>query len=105
MFVSGARGIVHVPYMTTSGTAKGGGVDYLDSFGDLEFKNDETFRYITVKIIDDEEYQKSEYFFVEIGNPKKVASVDSNGKTVYEEDFELVSTSFTWLVMSPSNSF
>ena len=46
----GARGNVHVPYMTISGKAKGGGVDYLDSFGDLEFKNDETFKYIRYNI-------------------------------------------------------
>ena len=79
-----------MPYMTISGTAKGGGVDYLDSFGDLEFKNDETFRYISVKIIDAEEYQKLQHFFVEIGHPKKVASIDNNGRPIYEEDFSLV---------------
>ncbi|XP_075243077.1 sodium/calcium exchanger 1-like isoform X2 [Convolutriloba macropyga] len=87
---SGARGNVHVPYMTISGKAKGGGVDYLDSFGDLEFKNDETFKYISVKIIDDEDYEKdNEYFFLEIGHPKKVASIDNNGRTIYDEDFSL----------------
>ncbi|XP_063720538.1 sodium/calcium exchanger 1-like isoform X2 [Symsagittifera roscoffensis] len=86
---SGARGNVHVPYMTISGTSKGGGVDYLDSFGDLEFKNDETFKYISVKIIDDEDYEKHEHFFLEIGHPKKVAAVDSSGRAIYDEDFSL----------------
>ena len=81
---------MHLPYMTISGTAQGGGVDYLDSFGDLEFKNDETFKYVNIKIIDDEDYQKSEYFYLEIGNPKKVLS-ENNGQVVYEEDFDLVS--------------
>ena len=76
--------------MTISGTSKGGGVDYLDSFGDLEFKNDETFKYISVKIIDDEDYEKHEHFFLEIGHPKKVAAVDSSGRAIYDEDFSLV---------------
>ena len=39
---SGARGRVTVPYHTVSGTAKGGGVDYEDKDGELEFQNDET---------------------------------------------------------------
>uniref|UniRef100_A0A8C4Q9L4 Calx-beta domain-containing protein n=1 Tax=Eptatretus burgeri TaxID=7764 RepID=A0A8C4Q9L4_EPTBU len=39
---SGARGTVIVPYKTIEGTAKGGGDDFEDSFGELEFQNDET---------------------------------------------------------------
>uniref|UniRef100_H9GQV3 Calx-beta domain-containing protein n=1 Tax=Anolis carolinensis TaxID=28377 RepID=H9GQV3_ANOCA len=39
---SGARGTVMVPYQTVEGTARGGGVDYEDSCGELEFKDDET---------------------------------------------------------------
>ncbi|NP_001086531.1 solute carrier family 8 (sodium/calcium exchanger), member 3 S homeolog [Xenopus laevis] len=39
---SGARGTVIVPYRTVEGTAKGGGEDYEDTYGELEFKNDET---------------------------------------------------------------
>ena len=39
---SGARGKVVVPYRTVSGTAKGGGEDYVDAFGELEFENDQT---------------------------------------------------------------
>ncbi|KAK9394344.1 sodium/calcium exchanger 2 [Crotalus adamanteus] len=39
---SGARGTVMVPYQTVEGTAQGGGVDYEDSCGELEFKDDET---------------------------------------------------------------
>ena len=40
---TGARGIVRVPYHTTEGTAKGGGDDYEDAVGELEFQNDETW--------------------------------------------------------------
>lgn len=40
---TGARGTVRVPYHTMEGTAKGGGEDYEDAVGELEFKNDETW--------------------------------------------------------------
>lgn len=39
---SGARGRVLVPYKTVAGTAKGGGEDFVDAIGELEFENDET---------------------------------------------------------------
>ncbi|KAF4799700.1 Sodium/calcium exchanger 1 [Turdus rufiventris] len=38
---SGARGNVIVPYKTIEGTAKGGGEDFEDTCGELEFQNDE----------------------------------------------------------------
>lgn len=38
---SGARGVVMVPYKTLEGSAKGGGEDFEDSHGILEFQNDE----------------------------------------------------------------
>lgn len=38
---SGARGVVVVPYKTVEGTAKGGGEDFEDTHGVLEFENDE----------------------------------------------------------------
>ena len=38
---SGARGVVVVPYKTIAGTAKGGGEDFEDTHGVLEFQNDE----------------------------------------------------------------
>lgn len=40
---TGARGTVRVPYHTMEGTAKGGGDDYEDAVGELEFSNDETW--------------------------------------------------------------
>lgn len=39
---SGARGTVILPYHTEPGTAQGGGVDYEDACGELEFTNDQT---------------------------------------------------------------
>lgn len=38
---SGARGVVVVPYRTIEGTAKGGGEDFEDTHGVLEFQNNE----------------------------------------------------------------
>ncbi|KAM8920936.1 sodium/calcium exchanger 3 isoform 2-T2 [Pelodytes ibericus] len=67
---SGARGTVIVPFRTVEGTAKGGGEDFEDAYGELEFKNDETVKTIRVKIIDEEEYERQESFFIALGEPK-----------------------------------
>ncbi|XP_075718863.1 sodium/calcium exchanger 1 isoform X1 [Rhinoderma darwinii] len=67
---SGARGTVIVPYKTVEGTARGGGEDFEDTCGQLEFQNDEIVKIISVKIIDDEEYEKNKTFFLEIGEPR-----------------------------------
>ncbi|XP_077139009.1 sodium/calcium exchanger 1 isoform X1 [Ranitomeya variabilis] len=67
---SGARGTVIVPYKTAEGTARGGGEDFEDTCGQLEFQNDEIVKTISVKIIDDEEYEKNKTFFLEIGEPR-----------------------------------
>ncbi|XP_071354581.1 sodium/calcium exchanger 3 isoform X3 [Trachinotus anak] len=69
---SGARGTVIVPYRTMEGLAKGGGEDFEDTYGELEFKNDETCKLIHVKIIDDEEYEKNKNFFLELAEPRMV---------------------------------
>ncbi|KAF0043928.1 hypothetical protein F2P81_003086 [Scophthalmus maximus] len=69
---SGARGTVIVPYRTIEGLAKGGGEDFEDNYGELEFKNDETCKLIHVKIIDDEEYEKNKNFFLELAEPRMV---------------------------------
>ncbi|XP_062850937.1 sodium/calcium exchanger 3 isoform X6 [Trichomycterus rosablanca] len=72
MRTSGARGTVIVPYRTMEGLAKGGGEDFEDTYGELEFKNDETCKTIQVRIIDDEEYEKNKNFFLELGEPRMV---------------------------------
>ncbi|XP_047466691.1 sodium/calcium exchanger 3 isoform X1 [Mugil cephalus] len=69
---SGARGTVIVPYRTLDGLAKGGGEDFEDTYGELEFRNDETCKVIHVKIIDDEEYEKNKNFFLELAEPRMV---------------------------------
>ncbi|XP_072121935.1 sodium/calcium exchanger 3 isoform X2 [Mobula birostris] len=69
---SGARGTVIVPFRTIEGTAKGGGEDFEDTYGELEFRNDETLKRAQIKIIDDEEYEKNKNFFFELKEPRMV---------------------------------
>ncbi|XP_077118428.1 sodium/calcium exchanger 3 isoform X1 [Ranitomeya variabilis] len=76
---SGARGTVIVPFRTVEGTAKGGGEDFEDTYGELEFKNDETVKTIRVKIIDEEEYERQESFFIALGEPKWMKRGISDG--------------------------
>ncbi|XP_067875210.1 sodium/calcium exchanger 3-like isoform X2 [Heterodontus francisci] len=86
---SGARGTVIIPYRTVEGTARGGGVDYEDAYGELEFLNDETVKTIQLKIVDDEEYEKQENFFVVLEKPrwmKRGISDESNEKLTAEEE-------------------
>ncbi|XP_030627646.1 sodium/calcium exchanger 3 isoform X9 [Chanos chanos] len=82
---SGARGTVIVPFRTMEGLAKGGGEDFEDTFGELEFKNDETCKTIQVKIIDDEEYEKNKNFFLELAEPRMLRVGKKRGEENEEE--------------------
>ncbi|XP_053890964.1 sodium/calcium exchanger 1-like [Malaclemys terrapin pileata] len=66
---SGARGRVALPYRTMEGTAKAG-EDYEEAEGKVEFLNDEITKFIEIKIIDDEEYEKNKNFHLELGPPE-----------------------------------
>uniref|UniRef100_A0A8C6L1I8 Solute carrier family 8 member 1b n=1 Tax=Nothobranchius furzeri TaxID=105023 RepID=A0A8C6L1I8_NOTFU len=81
---SGARGVVMLPYKTIEGTARGGGEDFEDSHGVLEFQNDEIFKTIKVKIIDDEEYEKNKTFYIEIGEPRLVENNDTKDQLLQQ---------------------
>nr|XP_020842053.1 sodium/calcium exchanger 3 isoform X2 [Phascolarctos cinereus] len=78
---SGARGTVIIPFRTVEGTAKGGGEDFEDTYGELEFKNDETVKTVRVKIVDEEEYERQENFFIALGEPKWMERGISDGET------------------------
>ncbi|KAM9819194.1 sodium/calcium exchanger 1-like isoform X2 [Syngnathus typhle] len=67
---SGARGAVAVPYRTVEGTAKGGGRDFEDTHGVLEFDDEQICQTLRINIIDDEEYEKNKTFWVEMGEPR-----------------------------------
>ncbi|XP_053532660.1 sodium/calcium exchanger 1a isoform X2 [Ictalurus punctatus] len=82
--MSGARGVVVVPYKTIAGTAKGGGEDFEDTFGVLEFQNDETSKSVQINIIDDEEYEKNKNFFMEIGEPRLVEMSERKAVLLHE---------------------
>ncbi|XP_055040459.2 sodium/calcium exchanger 1a [Misgurnus anguillicaudatus] len=81
---SGARGVVVVPYKTIQGTAKGGGEDFEDTHGVLEFQNDEISKTIQINIIDDEEYEKNKNFFLEIGEPQLVEMSERKAVLLHE---------------------
>ncbi|XP_058507406.1 sodium/calcium exchanger 1b isoform X2 [Solea solea] len=82
---SGARGVVTLPYKTVDGTARGSGEDFEDCHGILEFQNDEIFKTIKVKIIDDEEYEKNKTFYIEIAEPRLVEGNDTKEEQQKEE--------------------
>ncbi|XP_041645062.1 sodium/calcium exchanger 1b isoform X1 [Cheilinus undulatus] len=67
---SGARGVVHLPYKTVEGTARGGGEDFEDTHGLLEFQNDEILKTFTVRILDREEYNKQSSFYLLLETPQ-----------------------------------
>ncbi|NXY08327.1 NAC1 protein, partial [Pteruthius melanotis] len=87
---SGARGNVIVPYKTIEGTAKGGGEDFEDTCGELEFQNDEIVKTISIKVIDDEEYEKNKTFYLEIGEPRLVEMSEKKGRAVSPADLLLI---------------
>ncbi|KAM9729037.1 sodium/calcium exchanger 2a isoform 1-T1 [Menidia menidia] len=66
---SGSRGTVAVPYHTEDGSAKAG-VDYEEVKGELEFTNEQTSQILQVRIINVEEYEKQENFFIVLEDPK-----------------------------------
>merc|ERR1712142_693787 len=68
----GARGIIRLPYYTAEGTAKGGGEDFEDCVGEIEFKDEETVKTIDIRITDGEEYEKCKKFSVFLGEPRIV---------------------------------
>nr|XP_028580793.1 sodium/calcium exchanger 1 isoform X9 [Podarcis muralis] len=85
---SGARGNVIVPYKTLEGTAKGGGEDFEDTCGELEFQNDEIVKYITLRILDREEYEKECSFFLVLEEPIWIRRGMKGGFTITEENEE-----------------
>ncbi|XP_034405898.1 sodium/calcium exchanger 2a isoform X4 [Cyclopterus lumpus] len=66
---SGSRGTVAMPYRTEDGSAKAG-VDYEHAVGELEFINEQTSQILQVRIINVEEYEKQENFFIVLEDPK-----------------------------------
>nr|XP_057927024.1 sodium/calcium exchanger 1-like isoform X7 [Doryrhamphus excisus] len=88
---SGARGVVALPYRTVEGSAKGGGVDFEDTHGVLEFDNNEMCKTLCINIVDDEQYEKNKNFFLELGQPLLLEMSERKGRGVaflYAKDVE-----------------
>ncbi|XP_021246992.1 sodium/calcium exchanger 1 isoform X3 [Numida meleagris] len=85
---SGARGNVIVPYKTIEGSAKGGGEDFEDTCGELEFQNDEIVKFIALRILDREAYEKECSFFLVLGDPVWLRRGVKGGFTITEENEE-----------------
>ncbi|XP_065256570.1 sodium/calcium exchanger 1 isoform X17 [Emys orbicularis] len=85
---SGARGNVAVPYKTIEGSARGGGEDFEDTCGELEFQNDEIVKFITLKILDREEYEKECSFYLVLEEPIWLRRGMKGGFTITEENEE-----------------
>ncbi|NXW11261.1 NAC2 protein, partial [Fregetta grallaria] len=83
---SGARGTVLLPYRTVEGTARGGGGD---GDSDSAMCPPVPRKTLQVKIVDDEEYEKKDNFFIELGQPrwlKRGISADGDRKLSAEEE-------------------
>ncbi|XP_052448596.1 sodium/calcium exchanger 2-like isoform X1 [Carassius gibelio] len=66
---SGVRGTVMIPYHTEDGSARQG-VDYEHTQGELEFTNEQTRKALQVRIINMQEYEKQEHFYIVLEEPK-----------------------------------
>jgi len=71
--VGGSSGTVSVHYKTEDGQRSNkaiAGYDYVKKEGELVFNTGEVEKYIHVEIIDDEEFEKDEVFYVKISEPQ-----------------------------------
>ncbi|XP_013873016.1 sodium/calcium exchanger 1 isoform X2 [Austrofundulus limnaeus] len=85
---SGARGVVMLPYKTVEGTARGGGEDFEDTHGVLEFQNDEILKTISIRILDREEYNKQSSFYVVLEPPLWIRNKKGQTEEKQEEERE-----------------
>jgi len=72
--VGGSSGTVSVHYKTEDGQGSNkaiAGFDYIAKEGDLVFNTGEVEKYIHIEIIDDEEFEKDEVFYVKISKPEE----------------------------------
>lgn len=89
----GARGTIRLPYYTAENTAKGGGEDFEDCVGEIEFKDEETVKTIDIRITDTEEYEKHKKFNVYLGEPRIIQmekATISNLDSVEDEELRRI---------------
>ncbi|XP_077285688.1 sodium/calcium exchanger 3 isoform X2 [Arctopsyche grandis] len=71
---SGARGRVALPYWTEDGTAKQGH-QYEAIKGEIVFENNEVEKFIPLRIIEEDSYEKDVLFYVNLGDPQMVGEM------------------------------
>ena len=72
-------GTITVDYNTSNGTAKAG-TDYVAKSGKLTFSPGQTSKWVTVTLIDDDDYEPNENFYVMLKNHVNVLPGDPTGK-------------------------
>ncbi|XP_062392419.1 sodium/calcium exchanger 2-like isoform X2 [Sardina pilchardus] len=82
---SGVRGTVAVPYHTEDGTARHG-IDYEPTQGELEFINEVTSAMVKVRIINIDEHEKKENFYIVLEEPKWLKRGISDAPSPEEEE-------------------
>uniref|UniRef100_A0A915L9J6 Calx-beta domain-containing protein n=1 Tax=Romanomermis culicivorax TaxID=13658 RepID=A0A915L9J6_ROMCU len=78
---SGARGKVLVPYKTVEGTATAV-KDFEPKNSYLEFDNEETEKTVIIGIVNDEEYEKTETFYIQLEEPIWIEKMSDPSKIV-----------------------
>ncbi|MGH9223761.1 MAG: Calx-beta domain-containing protein [Acidimicrobiales bacterium] len=76
-------GTIKVDYNTSNGTAKSGS-DYVAKSGTLTFSPGQTSKLVSVTLIDDDDHEPNENFYVMLKNHANVLPGDPTGKiTIY----------------------
>lgn len=87
---SGCRGQVSLPYKTFDGSATGGKHFEEKESGELLFDDNQTEAFIDIGIMDTEQYERSDFFYLELGQPiwtKKMS--DENALNLTPDQLEI----------------
>ncbi|XP_053533094.1 sodium/calcium exchanger 2a isoform X2 [Ictalurus punctatus] len=82
---TGTRGTVVIPFHTEDGTARGG-VDFQHTQGELEFSNEESCKILQVPIINVQEYDKRENFYIVLEEPQWLKRGISGAPSAEQEE-------------------
>uniref|UniRef100_A0A914ZQW9 Calx-beta domain-containing protein n=1 Tax=Parascaris univalens TaxID=6257 RepID=A0A914ZQW9_PARUN len=89
---SGCRGKVIIPFRTLDGTAVAG-KHYESKEDELVFEDNQTEAYIDVGVIDTEQYERSDHFFIQLSQPiwakKMSGDADAFGAGLTEDQLEI----------------
>uniref|UniRef100_A0AC35TPI3 Sodium/calcium exchanger 1 n=1 Tax=Rhabditophanes sp. KR3021 TaxID=114890 RepID=A0AC35TPI3_9BILA len=80
---SGCRGKVVIPFKTADGSAVGG-KHYEAKEGEIVFEDNQTEAFIEIGVLDTEQYERSDFFFIELGGPVWAKRMSDFAETPYE---------------------